>query len=452
MTSETPDGVRPAPTLRECLPTWLRVAAYSFGGPAGQIAVMQRLIVDEKRWLSQNRFLHALSFCMLLPGPEAQQLATYVGWLMHRWRGALLADGLFVLPGFLSILALSVLYALFRGAGAVEGLFFGIKPAVLAIVVEALVRIGRRAIRSRRMVAVGCAAFIAIFVFDAPFPLIILSAALLGAWSERIAPGSFGDPALATDSPRSDPGGEPPGAIPAIRRLAGTIALWLAIWWGPVLFLIAVFGPGHVLVAEALFFSKAAVVTFGGAYAVLAYIAQQAVDVFAWLQPGEMLDGLGMAETTPGPLIQVVQFVGFMGAYRNPGSLDPLTAAILGSIVTTWVTFAPCFLWILAAAPWVEMLRGRRMITGALGAITAAVVGVILNLSVWFSIHTLFAETRMVTESGIRLEIPVWHTLRPGAALVALLAVYLLFRVRAGMFVTLAVTATAGILWTYIGG
>ncbi len=455
MIQSTPHAGRATPTLRQSIPTWVRVAAYSFGGPAGQIAVMQRLIVEERRWLSQGRFLHALSFCMLLPGPEAQQLATYIGWLMHRWRGALLAGGLFVLPGFLSILALSVLYALFRGSGPVEGLFFGIKPAVLAIVVQALLRIGRRALHGRRMLVVAAGAFVGIWVFGVPFPWIIAGAAAIGALSERLAPGSFAGPvtaahpadhaaALLADDHRTEP--------PGLRRLAGTVLLWLVIWWVPVLLLAAVAGASHVLVQEALFFSKAAVVTFGGAYAVLAYIAQQAVDVYAWLQPGEMLDGLGMAETTPGPLIQVVQFVGFMGAWRNPGSLSPLTAALLGSVVTTWVTFAPCFLWILAGAPYIETLRNRRAIAGALGAITAAVTGVILNLSVWFATHTLFADTRLLAGYGIRIEIPVWALIRPGAAFIAGLAFLLLFRWRAGLFTTLGLTALAGIVWTTVAG
>jgi chromate transporter len=464
-------------SFAEASRTWARVAAYSFGGPAGQIAVMQRILVDEKRWFSQTRFLHAMNYTMLLPGPEAQQLATYGGWMLHGWRGGLLAGGLFVLPGFLSILVLSVLYAGFRDVTLVAALFFGLKPAVLAIVVEAVLRIGRRALRSRIMVSVAAAAFVAIFVFGVPFPLIIAAAALAGFAGRRVATGGLqvmrppagtptGEPARVDSAARMS-GSEPAergGAAPALfddhdsvaarpsgRRTLGTVVLWLAIWWLPVLALALALGPGSLFVVEGLFFSKVAVVTFGGAYAVLAYIAQQAVEVYGWLAPGEMLDGLGMAETTPGPLIQVVQFVGFMGAYRAPEPFGPLLAGLVGSLVTTWVTFAPCFLWIFAGAPYIEWLRGRRALTAALSGITAAVVGVILNLALWFSVHTLFRETRTVG-APFDMTLPVLGTANPVAIGIGAAAFIVLFGLRWGMFRTLAVGAALGLLSALFGG
>jgi chromate transporter len=421
---------------------WLRVAALSFGGPAGQIAVMQRLLVDERRWISERHFLHALNYCMLLPGPEAQQLATYVGWLMHRWRGGLVAGGLFILPGFLSILALSILYVTLGDVPVVDAIFYGIKPAVLAIVVHALVRIGRRALDSTLLVAVAALAFLAIFAFDVPFPAIVGAAAFvgwLGAWAgveslvSRSLPGA-GDPHQREAVP-------PP---PASRTIA-TALLWLGIWWVPVGLLALVAGGGSVFVSEALFFSKAAVLTFGGAYAVLAYIAQRAVEDFGWLAPGEMLDGLGLAETTPGPLIMVVQFVGFLGAFRNPGALDPIVAGMVGSVATTWVTFAPCFLWIFVGAPYIEHLRGRKALTAALSGITAAVVGVILNLAVWLALRNRFGATDTVSRLGLHLEVPVWSTMDPFAIAIAAGAAYLLFRRRWGILATVAAAALAGL-------
>jgi chromate transporter len=441
----------------EAFLVWVRVAAYSFGGPAGQIAVMQKILVDEKRWFSQNRFLHAMNYTMLLPGPEAQQLATYGGWMLHGWRGGLMAGGLFILPGFVAILALSVLYAGFRDVALVAAIFFGLKPAVLAIVLEAVVRIGRRALKNRVMVAIAAAAFVAIFAFGISFPLIIAAAALVGFLGQRVSEDRF----LVVRGPGT--GDDEEGAsvfddhtaateTPSIWSTFRTAALWLAIWWLPVLALLAFLGPDHIFVTEGFFFSKVAVVTFGGAYAVLAYIAQQAVEVYAWLAPGEMLDGLGMAETTPGPLIQVVQFVGFMGAYRNPGALDPMMAGVIGSVVTTWVTFAPCFLWIFAGAPYIESLRGRKALTAALSGITAAVVGVILNLALWFGIHTLFRDTRTV--GGVfDMTLPVIGTADPGAFLVGLAAFVVLFGLRWGIFGTLGVSVLLGVVWSFtVGG
>ncbi|REJ85765.1 MAG: chromate transporter [Acidobacteria bacterium] len=437
-------------SFAEALRVFVRVAILSFGGPAGQIAVMQRIFVDEKRWFSQRRFLHAMSYTMLLPGPEAQQLATYAGWMLHGWRGGLTAGSLFVLPGFLSILALSVLYVGFGEVAVVAAVFYGLKPAVLAIVLEALLKIGRRALHGGFMVTVAVVAFVAIFVFGVPFPWIVALALVAGLVGQR-----FLGERLMVIRPPADPAATPEGSLfhdddaagarPPAWRTVSTVVLWLAIWWIPVGLLAASFGPESVFVEEGLFFSKTAVVTFGGAYAVLAYIAQQAVEVYAWLQPGEMLDGLAMAETTPGPLIQVVQFVGFLGAHRNPGALDPLVAGVLGSLVTTWVTFAPCFLWIFAGAPYIEYLRGRRALTAALSTITAAVVGVVLNLALWFGIHTLFQETRQLG-APFDMTVPVLSTVDPAASAIAAVAFLALFRLRWGMFATLGICALLGVV------
>ena len=428
-------------TLRQALPTWIKVACLSFGGPAGQIAVMQRLLVDERRWISERRFLHALNYCMLLPGPEATQLAAYVGWLMHRWRGGLAAGVIFVLPGFLSILALSIVYAGWGDVPLVESVFYGIKPAVLAIVAHALVRIARRALVSRYLLAIALAAFAGIFAFGVPFPAIVLGSAIVGWVGGRLGVESLISSSLpgAGDPPEPEPVPPPP-----LRRTAATAALWLALWWVPV-GLLALTAGDTVYLQEALFFSKTASVTFGGAYAVLSYVAQRAVADFGWLAPGEMLDGLGMAETTPGPLIQVVQFVGFLGAYRDPGTLHPMLAGALGSVVTTWVTYVPCFLFVFVGAPYIEHLRGRKELNAALSAITAAVVGVILNLALWFSVRTLFGATWRPAWRMLDLELPVWSTVDPVAVAIALGAALALFGLKRGILETIAVSAAAGV-------
>jgi len=418
--------------LRTALSTWVRVALLSFGGPAGQIAVMHRLVVEEKRWVPEERFLHATSYCMLLPGPEAQQLATYLGWLLHGRRGGLVAGTLFIVPGFVSIFVLSVLYAEFRETAIVSGLFYGLKPAVMAVVVAALVKIGRKALVDHRRKAIAAGAFIAIFLFDVPFPLIILASALLGVlW--LISPGALKPPVDEA----------PPPAASALR----TAIVWLAIWLVPVTLLTLPILADTVLLSEAIFFSKTAVVTFGGAYAVLSYIAQQAVDVHHWLAPGEMLDGLGMAETTPGPLIQVVQFVGFIGAYRSPGPFSPLVAGALGSVVTAWVTFVPCFLFVFVGAPYAEYLRGRPGLQAALGAITAAVVGVILNLAVWFSLHAVFGRVATRDVGPLRLLVPDLGSLDLPALILATSAMVAMLRYKVGMMPTLAAAAALGLTW-----
>ena len=446
-------------SLGEAVRVWARIAALSFGGPAGQIAVMHRILVDEKRWIGEARFLHALNYCMLLPGPEAQQLAAYIGWLLHKTKGGLIAGGLFVLPGFVSILGLSYLYVLLGHAPAITGLFFGLKAAVLAVVVQAVVRVGSRALRNNVMRGIAAAAFFAIFFLNAPFPLIVLVAAIVGYGGGRL-----GLPAFAGGGGHGPTGGNvvhdrdtalgeflPDHARPNLRWSLGISVIFLILWLVPVVLLLALLGTGNVFTQIALFFSQMAVVTFGGAYAVLAYVAQEAVGTYGWLRPGEMLDGLGLAETTPGPLIMVTQFVGFLAAYRDAGLLQPLVAATLGAILTTWVTFVPCFLWIFAGAPFIEGLRGNRALSAALGAITAAVVGVILNLAVWFGIHTLFREVRRAHFAGLAFDAPIFSSLNLAALLLATAAAVAVFRFRIGMIPVLAVTSIIGVLF-YLSG
>ncbi len=436
---------------------WVRVALNSFGGPAGQIAVMHRILVEEKRWISEERFLHALNYCMLLPGPEAQQLAIYIGWLLHGYSGGLVAGTLFVLPGFVTILALSYVYAAFQNVGFVAAMFFGLKAAVLAVVVEAVVRIGRRVLKNRAMLTLAALAFIGIFFFRIPFPLIVLGAGVIGLLGGRLRPESFvvikphgPDPASGSD-PVIDALVEhqaPAHAQPSLSRALRVAALFLLLWFAPIAVLAALLGPEDIFVKVGIFFSKAATVTFGGAYSVLAYIAQQAVEHYGWLRPGEMLDGLGMAETTPGPLIQVVQFVGFMGCYRDPGPLHPMVAGTLGAVLTTWVTFVPCFLWIFLGAPYIESLRGNRRLSAALSAITAAVVGVVLNLAVWFALHVLFSEVHTVpVPPGVTLLVPAWGTISLPAALISLGAFVALFRFKLGMLPVLGTSTVAGLLF-----
>jgi chromate transporter len=451
--------MRPEPSsvisFREALRVWAEIGLNSFGGPAGQIAVMHRVLVEERKWVSERRFLHALNYCMLLPGPEAQQLATYIGWLLHGYRGGVVAGVFFVVPGFVAILALSVLYVSAADVRLVAALLFGLKAAVLAVVAEAVVRIGRRVLRTPAHTALAAMAFVALFFFDLPFPMVIATAAAIGLVGSALAPELL---ALS-------PGGRHPsaddGVIDAIlergadahvdtslARLLRVLAVWLGLWLAPIAVLWAWRGRGDVFVEQALFFGKAAVVTFGGAYAVLAYIAQQAVQHYHWLAPGEMLDGLGMAETTPGPLIMVVQFVAFLGAYRAPLGIDPLIAGVLGSILTIWVTFIPCFLWIFAGAPWVERLRGDERLAGALSAISASVVGVILNLGLWLALHVLFGEVRSVSGPlGLRLLVPDVTNLDVAATVLAIGALVALIRFRVRIPPTLLACAAAGAVY-----
>ena len=436
--------------FKKALKVWVRVAIYSFGGPAGQIAVMHKILVEEKKWISENRFLHAMNYCMLLPGPEAQQLATYIGWLLHRTKGGLVAGGLFILPGFISILILSILYAAYRDVGIVEAIFFGIKPAVLAIVIGAVVKIGKRALKNGVMVFIAVLAFIAIFFFEIDFPFIVIAAGLTGFIGGRIWEEKF----LVITGPKEKSDGENAlidsriiSVKPSLSKAIKTVLVFLGLWAIPLIVIAATIGIENIFFSEGLFFSKTAVVTFGGAYAVLAYITQKAVEDYGWLQSGEMLDGLGMAETTPGPLIQVVQFVGFMGAYRMSGTMDPLVAGILASLLVTWVTFIPCFLFIFTGAPYIEYLRGNKNLTTALSGITAAVVGVILNLGVWFTVHTLFGQVNESNTMGIRLLLPDRDTLDLAALIIGLIAALVYFVLKWDMLKTISISVVGGIVY-----
>lgn len=441
------------PTLAEATRVWARIGLLSFGGPAGQIALMHKELVDDRRWIGEQRFLHALNFCILLPGPEAQQLATYIGWLMHRTLGGLIAGILFVLPGAFVMLALNILYTLYRDLPLADALFFGVKAAVLAIVVEAVLRIARRALKNRTMIAIAIAAFVGIFVLRIPFPFIVLLAGIAGWIGNRIAPARFAAGGHGSAGAASDPGGvieamfergELGHAAPSWRRSLKILAAWIPVWLGPVLILWLLAGEASVWTQIGTFFATMAIVTFGGAYAVLAYVAQAAVETFGWLAPGEMVDGLGLAETTPGPLILVLQFVGFLAAYRAPGAFDPVLAGSLGALLTLWVTFAPSFLFIFAGAPYSEALRGNRAISAVLSAITAAVVGVVMNLAIWFALHVVFREVRTFEVFGIGPDLPVLASVDWRAALLSAAAMIAMLRFKVGMIPTLAACAIVG--------
>ncbi|MGY1727277.1 chromate efflux transporter [Geodermatophilus sp. SYSU D01062] len=455
MTDPTPAGptVAPAtayPSFREAVRAWFLVSLQTFGGPAGQIAVMQRELVDERRWIGQRRFLHALNYCTLLPGPEAQQLATYVGWLLHGTRGGLAAGGLFVLPGVLALLALSAVYVAFGDTTAITAVFTGLAAAVLAIVVQAVVRVGKKALDSRALVVLAVLAFLALALFGVPFPVVVALAGVAG-W----ALGRWRPSALPQEKAAEGPDAGPPPVVsddvlhheaPSARRAVRVLLVGLLVWGLPVAAVAVLTGGGSVLTQQGLFFSGAAVVTFGGAYAVLAYVAQQAVEVYGWLTPREMVRGLALAETTPGPLIMVVQFVAFLGAYRASGDLDPWVAAVLASLLVTWVTFVPSFLFVLLGAPYMERLRGNRSLSAALTGITAAVVGVIANLGVYFAVHTLFSGTTEVDAGPLALELPDPSTLRWVPLAIAAVAAVLLFRVRWSVLRTLGVCAVLGLV------
>lgn len=424
--------------FREAIVVWWRIGLLSFGGPAGQIALMHRIIVEEKGWLDEARFLHALNYCMLLPGPEAQQLATYVGWLLHGVRGGLIAGLLFILPGAAAILALSWLYVLLGDLTLVEGLFFGLKAAVLAIVVQALLRIAARTLRGILKPLLAAAAFIALFVFGLAFPLVVISAGLLGYLGARLFPAS-GDALHPTD------------AIVHVRPGTRTAAIiCMLLWAGTLLGFHGLLGSENVFTQIASFFSKMALITFGGAYAVLTYVAQQGVEHYHWLQPGEMLDGLAMAETTPGPLILVTQFVGFLAGYREGLPQPSLLAATAGALLTLWVTFLPCFFWIFAGAPYVEKLRGHRALSAALAAITAAVVGVIANLALWFALNALFAENHRITRHGLDLLIPQPASIDLPLLVITLTACVMTFVLKMRMLPLLGSCAAMGIGWTLL--
>jgi chromate transporter len=430
------------PALSQATRIWARIGFLSFGGPAGQIALMHRELVDEHRWVDEGSFLHALNYCMLLPGPEAQQLATYIGWRMHGVLGGIIAGSLFILPGFFAILALSILYVTLGDVPAVDGLLFGLRAAVIALIAQALVRLGKRLVGNRVLAALAAAAFVALYVFAVPFPVVILAAALVGYGAARAGSAAFAGGAghgsaegLVEQLPLPPTGG-------AVK--AG--ALFLTLWLLPVAALVALLGPGHVFTDLATFFSKLAVLTFGGAYAVLAWVAQAAVEQFGWLKPGEMLDGLGLAETTPGPLILVLQFVGFLAAYRDPGGLDPLLAGTLGAVLTVWVTFMPCYAWIFLGAPHAERLRANRALSAALTAVTAAVVGVVANLALWFALHSLFAAHRPSAIPGTSFEWPVLASANWPAILLAMAALVAALRFKVGLLPLLGGSALAGLV------
>jgi chromate transporter len=440
---------------------WARVALLSFGGPAGQIAVMHRILVEEKRWIGETRFLHALNYCMLLPGPEAHQLAIYIGWLLHRTRGGLVAGTLFVLPGLISLGLLSWVYATFGSVGSIQALFFGLKTAVLAVVLEALLRVSRRAIRGRLMLAIAILAFCGIFFFAVPFPLIIALAALVGFAGFALG---FKGIALSAHAGKAGQAAEASAAIdaafdgklpthvrPSLSRLIKVGLIGVSIWLAPMFALLITAGPSNVFTAIATFNSRMAVVTFGGAYAVLTYMAQQAVEHYHWLKPQEMLVGLGFAETTPGPLISVVQFVGFMAASRQPGGLSDSLAGTLGGLLASWCTFVPSFIWIFMGAPYIESMRNNKALSAVLAAITAAVVGVIANLMIWFALHTLFGEVRVQHLGTLTLQLPVLETLNLAAVILALVAMVAMFRFKVGMIATLLGCAAVGVVMHLAG-
>ena len=426
-----------APDMAELVRTWARIGCLSFGGPAGQIAMMHKVLVDEKRWLSEETYLSALNFCMLLPGPEAMQLATYSGWRLHGIRGGLVAGLLFVLPGALLMLALALAYAAFGKLPLAEALFVGVKAAVLAIVVEALLRIARRALKRRTDWLIAAVAFLAIFLLAVPFPLIVLAAEIVGYL--RMPQGSREASAAVATAP----------AVPLISTLS-TIAVWLLIWIVPLVLIAMAFGREHVLAEAAWFFSKLAVVTFGGAYAVLAYMAQDVVQHYGWLQPGEMLDALGLAETTPGPLILVNEFVATVTAWRHGGG-NPVLMGCLGAFVALWATFAPCFLWIFSGAPWIERLNAEPRLKSALAAITAAVVGVVLNLTVWFALHVLFANVEDRAVGPLLLHVPQLSSVRWEALLLSALAFVLLFALHRGIAATLGICGALALALHWAG-
>ena len=430
---------------------WLRVAALSFGGPAGQIAVMHRIVVEEQGWIGETRFLHALGYCNLLPGPEAQQLAIYIGWLMHRTRGGVVAGVLFVLPGAIAILVLSLIYAAYGQVGAVAAIFFGLKAAVLAVVVQAVIRLGKRSLRNTMLRGIAAASFLALFVFGVPFPAVVVGAGAIGWLGARagiaaLQPSGGGHAAGSARTGRFEiawPAGLPDHTRPNAPRTVRIAALWLAIWLVP-LGLVVLAAPNSIFADVGKFFAQTALVAFGGAYAILAYVAQHAVAGYGWLTAPQMLDGLGLAETTPGPLIMVVQFVGFIAAFHAPGSMNPLLAGTLAALLTTWLTFAPCFLWVFLGGPYIEALRGNRSLSAALGAISAAIAGVILNLAAWFALHTLFGELRPI--AGLAFEMPVLASVDPWACLLAAGTALAMFRFGVGAITTLAGSAVISLV------
>lgn len=450
-------------TFKEAFAVWMKIGFLSFGGPAGQIGLMHKMLVDDRKWISNDRFLHALNYCNLLPGPEAQQLAIYIGWLLHGTRGGLAAGLLFVIPGMFTILALTILYAGFHQVAAVQAFFYGLKPAVLAVVVMAVFRIASKSLKTPYLVAIAGASFVTIFFYHIPFPLVVFSSGILGYLGLSACPHYLSEACpqwICGGKKASSPAGDAEGIAdnllntdtegkfaPTFMRSLKALMVWGGVWLAPVAVVLLTLGPEHVFAKIALFFTKMAVVTFGGAYAVLAYMAQEAVANYGWLQPGEMLDGLGLAETTPGPLIQVVQFVGFLGAFRSPGILNPYVAGVFGAALTVWVTFAPCFLWIFLGAPYIEKLRHNKFMNGSLSGITAAVVGVVLNLSIWFGINAMFGRTGEVHLFGATIPIPDLATADWFALMLAALSFLAMKYLKLDMIPVLIGGAGIGFFW-----
>jgi chromate transporter len=438
------------PSFAAAFRVWLRIGLLSFGGPAGQIAMLHREVVDKRHWIGERRFLHALSFCNLLPGPEAQQLATYLGWLMHGVKGGLAAGIIFVVPGAIVMLALSLIYALAGQVPVIDALFFGLKCAVLVLVVEALIRIGRRALKGKVAWTLAGAAFVALFFFHVPFPVVVLVAGAIGFFAPTyFSAGGHGDakndaPALIDAILEADP--ERPQRFAASARRAGLIIL--VLWLAPVAFLMAFVGGTFADVGW--FFSKMAVVTIGGAYAVLAYVAQDAVEAYHWLSPSEMLAGLGLAETTPGPLILVLQFVGFLAGFRAPGPLTGVAGGIVASVLTLWVTFAPCFVFVFMGAPLIERLQSYTQLTGALAAVTASVVGVVTNLAVWFALQVIFRDHFSLQAGPLAVLLPVPASVDLAALALAAVAAVCLFRLKLGVLRTLGITAALGLAVRFV--
>ncbi len=445
------------PSIGDAFWVWLKIGVFSFGGPAGQIALMHRVIVEELKWIDDARFLHALNYCMLLPGPEAQQLATYIGWLMHRTLGGLTAGLLFIFPGALVMLGLSMAYVIYADAPILIAAFTGIKAAVLVVVLEAVIRIGKRSLKSPLMIAIASLAFVAIFGFSIPFPFIIIGAAIIGIVARVLLPDLFLPDANQTSVNITNPClidkmsaiGLLNHTKPNIKRALKFLFILVFLWIFPIAILFIFMGPKDVFAQQSLFFSKLAVVSFGGAYAVLAYMAQQAVDLYGWLSPNQMLDGLGLAETTPGPLILVTQFVGFLGAYSQSNLDNPVVSGILGASLTIWVTFTPCFLWIFLGAPYIEQLRNNVILTAALSSITAAVVGVILNLAVWFGIHVSFGKIKETSIAGFSLPIPDLTTAEPLTIGLTIFAATMIFGFYQSVIRTLLACSVLGMLFSF---
>jgi len=438
-------------TLKAASKVWFSISLRTFGGPAGQIAVMHDELVEKRRWIGEQRFLHALSFCTLLPGPEAQQLAIYLGWLLNGTAGGLIAGILFVIPGYIALMALSAIYAQWGETVGIAAVFAGLGPAVLAIVAQALRRIGKRALTNNFLLSISVVSFLSLIVFNIPFPIVVAGAAIIGVIANKSRPQWFVKPPVVVSEQEVQPLIADEALHGESATLAGSskmLAVGLFLWALPVVVAAMALGRDHVFVKQGLFFSGTAVVTFGGAYAVLSYVAQRAVGVFHWLLPGEMVNGLALAETTPGPLIMVVQFVGFLGAFRNPGGLNPWVAAVIGSTLVVWVTFVPCFLFVFLGAPHIEGLRKNRSVSAGLTAVTAAVVGVIANLSVYFALHTMFEKTHNYSRGIIQTTIPDWGTLNIRSGLLTIVAAVLVFKYKRSTVQVMGICAiTGGVLY-----